>query len=240
MKMVKSGTGNGVPTQGQGTPDFGEGVIAQGFRPDESLLSLDELNIGTTMLLGDEEAERVDLFAGVPGLSESSAVTNHASGISQIASGTSANEEGMPFLPPDSGDSSSQDKDNERGMPSMSSFKTPAAVKDSDQTLGSQAPSFTDYEEHSKENDAMPLHDSITTLQLLPPIQAEVSRVAGEDVWMGIIENHPELSYHQAEIVRQVAGMTPETIDSALDRCVYLLERIRRLGPAALKISQSS
>jgi len=55
-----------------------------------------------------------------------------------------------------------------------------------------------------------------------------------EDVWMSIIERHPHLSYHQAEALRLIACMSPVTMEAALTRCRYLLDRMERLGPQVL------
>lgn len=48
------------------------------------------------------------------------------------------------------------------------------------------------------------------------------------DTWMSIIEAHPELSYHQAEIILLIASYVPGEVQ-ALERAQYLLDRMKCL-----------
>lgn len=58
----------------------------------------------------------------------------------------------------------------------------------------------------------------------------EVS-MPNNDTWMSIIEAHPELSYHQAEIILLIASYVPGEVQ-ALERAQYLLDRMKCLDKA--------
>jgi len=49
------------------------------------------------------------------------------------------------------------------------------------------------------------------------------------DWFMDFVEAHPELNYHQAEVVRLTTGSDPRRMPENIDRALYLLRRLRAL-----------
>lgn len=193
MRMAKPGSQRGETEAGREAAGFEATAGKQdaAFAPDETLLSMDELNIGGGLTGG--------VKAGVDGVTR-------AGGLSEEESAVDAN---------------------------LSATRTLHGISLAEQPEAPRIPAdrfnMTDGEPAASTFSPNPEWSPSTRFPMVP-------RGAGEDIWMDFIEAHPELSYHQAEILRLVAGMAPETMDGCLDRCGYLLDRMRRLGPSALNL----
>lgn len=233
--MAIPGGQDGEAAQDTGKAGFGGARAAEApgrLKADETLVSMNELNIGSAIgNAGGGPSEETT------GPDEMPAGSDYGSG-----------NPGTRFSVPGDG--------NIVNEPSSLGFSPDRAS-----VISAPAPAASDVEEpgyadtakapiaghvtcqRETEETAMPLSDSIVDLALLddrPPhsgADAEPPLTLEKDAWMEIVESRPGLSYHQAEILLQVALMTPATMGQAIERCVYLLARMKRLGPGVLKKS---
>jgi len=204
----------------------------QKFGPDDQLLEDDDLNV---IGASQPPAENPDPFGNgaTSGSSEEHTPTtnavpadeNHTSGTDSTDSDDSADKRHAPDAPAEG-----HSHANEPGS---------ALPASSGQDSAPETTTNIPLTEQSMQTPATPQSAPESPTLAASNGSVEKLLLAGpqetEDLWMNFIEGNRQLSYHQAEMIRLLAGMTPETMNAVLTRSRYLLDRMERLGPRVLQ-----